>query len=202
MTKKHTFQNPAHIKFLGIKYISSCYYLSCTLLFSSNLKVFFMLLTWLHLCKTKKRPQVVFNSSWDLAVIWSLIYVKGFFCTVLFSLREHLQTRGHRRVFEQRGINVAAASGETTVLGLSATFKWHEKLNSCPSLAKRSLDVSVQTPETMHKVLARDDEFIFFQNLPQTDTAGRVCTAEHLAWQQCFFTECVSDSCTYALWVP
>ena len=97
-----------------------------TMIFASilNLKCFHMLNNnTMHLSKTDKIPQVVYSNCQVLAEIWSSIYVKGFFCTVLFSLREHLQTRGHRRVFEQTGINVVAPSSETTASGLSTTLK-------------------------------------------------------------------------------
>lgn len=123
---------------------SSC---SCATIINGNKFIFGYLGWWLcvicsqylgsgwiliQLFKTEGRPQVAPLDSWVLAEIWPLIYVKGFFYTALFSLREHLQTRGHRRVFKQKGFNVAAAPPETTVSSPSATFKWHKKLNSCP----------------------------------------------------------------------
>lgn len=89
--------------------------------------------------KREGTPKVPLLMAGFLSEMWPLIRVKGFFYTVLLSLRGHLQTRGHRRVFKQKGFNVVAhprPRPETTVVSPSATFKWHEKLNSCPILEK------------------------------------------------------------------
>lgn len=146
---QHLWQRKAHFQLNGRTHnknniSSSC---SCATIINGNKFIFGYLGWWLcvicsqylgsgwiliQLFKTEGRPQVAPLDSWVLAEIWPLIYVKGFFYTALFSLREHLQTRGHRRVFKQKGFNVAAAPPETTVSSPSATFKWHKKLNSCP----------------------------------------------------------------------
>lgn len=133
-----------------------------------------------------------------------LIFVKGFFYAELFSLREHLQTRGHRRVFELTSINVAAPSGETTVLGLSATFEWHKKLNSCPSLAHTHTKRAWMFWCSLQGCTwgaGRDDELISVQNLPHADTAGRPrqWSIQHVCFAS---TRMCSDSCTYAFFVP
>lgn len=132
--------------------------------------------------KTEGRPRAAPLDSRALADMRPLIYVKGFFYTVLSSLREHLQTRGHRRVFKQKGFNVAAPPPpETTVLSLSATFKWHEKLNSCPLLAKRSSNVFGWVSREARKALAEMMSRFLFKKLPHRDTAGRPaqCSIQH-----------------------
>lgn len=149
--------------------------------------------------RKKKDPKTSLVTVTD--ILWPLIYVKGIFCAALFSLRGHLQTRGHRRVFEQTSINVAAPSGETTVLGLSATFKWHEKLNSCPSLAeKKRLECFGVVSRDAHRVLAEMMSWFLFK-MRHTDTAGRP-TKWSIQHVRSASTRMSSDSCTYAFLVP